>query len=122
MADPRDVDEIIYEYKNDGELRLFIVFTGMVQGVGFRWTTQELARRAGVAGWVCNMSDGTVEAEFQGTGETVCKVLEGLRDQFADARAKYPLLRRMGLTFAVATCERRTPKELGDKPDFEVRF
>lgn len=121
MSGAVDVNEVINQYKDEGELRLFFVFCGMVQGVGFRWTTQDLARRAGVSGWVRNMSDGTVEAEMQGTGATICSVLEGLRDQFVDARTKFPMLRRMGLAFSVQTCERRALLELGDKPRFEVR-
>lgn len=122
MDETFDIDDVITQYEDEGELRLFLVFVGMVQGVGFRWTTQELARKAGVSGWVRNMSDGTVEAEMQGSGPAVCEVLKGIRDQYADARSKFPMLRRMGLTFAVQTCERRAPQVLPEKPDFEVKF
>ena len=41
--------------------RRFVV-RGIVQGVGFRWATRAAATRLGVAGWVRNRADGTVEA------------------------------------------------------------
>ena len=39
---------------------------GLVQGVGFRWSAQEEARRLGLAGWVCNDDDGAVSGFVQG--------------------------------------------------------
>jgi acylphosphatase len=47
------------------------VISGKVQGVWFRSWTEEQARKRGLAGWVRNRSDGTVEALFAGPAEKV---------------------------------------------------
>jgi acylphosphatase len=44
---------------------------GRVQGVGFRYALQSEAERLGLAGWVRNRSDGSVEALLQGEAEAV---------------------------------------------------
>jgi acylphosphatase len=44
---------------------------GSVQGVFFRDTTRRRAESRGVAGWVRNCADGTVEALFEGDPEAV---------------------------------------------------
>ena len=43
-----------------------VLVTGLVQGVWFRQTTADVAREAGVAGWVRNLPDGRVEALLEG--------------------------------------------------------
>jgi acylphosphatase len=48
-----------------------VVVHGDVQGVFFRDSTREEARRRGVAGWVTNRSDGAVEAVFEGPPDDV---------------------------------------------------
>ncbi len=53
---------------------------GRVQGVSFRAWTQEQARSLGLAGWVRNRSDGSVETLIQGSGAAVSTLLERLRD------------------------------------------
>ncbi len=47
-------------------LCLEVLYTGHVQGVGFRWTTSRIARRHAVAGYVRNEPDGTVRLFVQG--------------------------------------------------------
>ena len=37
------------------------IFSGQVQGVGFRWTTVQFARNLPMTGFVRNLDDGTVE-------------------------------------------------------------
>lgn len=46
--------------------RRSIVFSGRVQGVGFRITAQDVARGFEVTGWVRNEDDGSVRMEIQG--------------------------------------------------------
>lgn len=43
-----------------------IFFTGRVQGVGFRFTTMEIAREFEVSGFVKNISDGRVQLQVEG--------------------------------------------------------
>jgi acylphosphatase len=52
-------------------VRKRVVVCGRVQGVFFRDSVRRLAERHGVAGWVRNTRDGTVEAVFEGAPEAV---------------------------------------------------
>lgn len=47
-------------------VRLSITFIGRVQGVGFRATTQDIARRHGLTGWVRNELGGSVRCVVEG--------------------------------------------------------
>lgn len=47
-------------------IRKHIIFYGRVQDVGFRYYSVHKARQLGLAGWVKNLDDGTVEMEVQG--------------------------------------------------------
>jgi acylphosphatase len=53
-----------------------VVFSGRVQGVGFRAFVEEVARRHGIEGWVRNRRDDTVEAVFAGAAGAVEAVIE----------------------------------------------
>ena len=52
-------------------IRAHLVVRGRVQGVWFRGSMQDEAGRLGVAGWVRNRPDGTVEAEIEGERDAV---------------------------------------------------
>ncbi len=52
-------------------IRRRVVVRGRVQGVFFRGSTQDEARRAGIDGWVRNRPDGAVEAVFEGEASGV---------------------------------------------------
>ncbi|MEY8391243.1 acylphosphatase [Lachnospiraceae bacterium] len=58
--------------------REHVVFTGRVQGVGFRYKAGRLARHYGVSGWIKNLADGSVEAQLQGREEALDLVIQGL--------------------------------------------
>jgi acylphosphatase len=62
--------------------------TGRVQGVSFRWYTQQEAERLGVRGWVRNEPDGTVAGLFEGDDESVDALVEWARHgpSYADVR------------------------------------
>ena len=56
-----------------------IVVDGMVQGVGFRYFTRNLARSLNLTGFVRNTRDGRVETEAQGAPEQVGAFINGVR-------------------------------------------
>ena len=56
---------------SEERIRRRAVVHGRVQGVTFRGSTLEAARRAGVDGWVRNRPDGCVEAVFEGKAAAV---------------------------------------------------
>lgn len=61
------------------DVRAHVVFHGLVQGVWFRASTRDVAKRIGVKGWVRNLPDGAVEAVFEGRKDKVEKVVAECR-------------------------------------------
>lgn len=51
--------------------RVHLLITGQVQGVGYRFTTQDRAQQLGLNGWVRNRRNGGVEAVFEGESAAV---------------------------------------------------
>ncbi|WGM88893.1 MAG: acylphosphatase [Candidatus Bathyarchaeum tardum] len=60
-------------------IRAHIFVTGKVQGVFFRASTRSEAIKQNVIGWVRNVSDGRVEAIFEGKKENVEKMIDFCR-------------------------------------------
>jgi len=58
------------------KVRVHIVVSGRVQGVFYRSETQEKAQQLGVSGWVKNLSEGRVEAVFEGERAKVEQMVE----------------------------------------------
>lgn len=58
------------------------VFSGQVQGVGFRFTAQRLAEALEIKGWVKNLSDGTVQLVAEGSQDSLNKLLAQLKEHF----------------------------------------
>lgn len=59
--------------------RYYIVFTGRVQGVGFRYTAQMKATEYDLTGWVRNLDNGDVDMEVQGAPDAIHSLLRDLR-------------------------------------------
>jgi acylphosphatase len=88
-----------------------VVIRGRVQGVGYRAWTEDEARERGIAGWVRNRRDGSVEALFAGMESEVHGMIEacwrgppGARIDDIDQRADTAddlALRRGGEEFSV---------------------
>lgn len=75
------------EYKNEAptntnEIKIKASVFGIVQGVGFRYTTTQTAKKIGVDGIVQNESDGSVYVEARGNKEQI--------EQFIQELAKGP--------------------------------
>lgn len=59
-------------------IRRRFVVAGLVQGVGFRYSTRVRARELGVTGWARNLPDGRVEGEAQGDADAVERLIAWL--------------------------------------------
>ncbi len=60
-----------------------IIFIGRVQGVGFRFTAYGIANRHGLAGFVRNRLDGSVEMLAQGGSDDVLRCVRDVERSFA---------------------------------------
>lgn len=61
-----------------------IIFTGRVQGVGFRFTAHSVARHCRLKGFIRNLPDGNVEMLAQGQAEDIDNCLSLIKETFAD--------------------------------------
>lgn len=56
--------------------RARITVSGRVQGVGYRFHTQQMARSLKIAGWVRNLPDGRVEAVFEASPDALERAIQ----------------------------------------------
>lgn len=59
-------------------IREHFVFTGRVQGVGFRYKVSRMAHHYKVTGWIRNNANGSVEAQLQGREEALDQIVQQL--------------------------------------------
>jgi len=63
--------------------RAHVIYSGMVQGVGFRWSIQRIADSLGLTGWARNCPDGTVEVVCEGEEKNVNTFFSKVRKEMA---------------------------------------
>jgi acylphosphatase len=76
--------------------------TGTVQGVAFRWHTEERAQQLGVAGWVRNEVDGSVLVHAEGDDDAVDALVEWCRKGPPSARVRDVAVREAAATGATS--------------------
>jgi acylphosphatase len=79
--------------------RANIIYSGTVQGVGFRFTAEEAANSARLTGWVRNSPDGTVEIVCEGGEDDIKMFMSKMR------KAMAPYIRSSKVKWAEATGE-----------------
>jgi len=62
------------------------VIGGRVQGVGFRFFTENAAAREGIQGWVRNLPDGRVEVAAEGESDAMTRFEQAIRHGPRSAR------------------------------------
>ncbi len=64
----------------DDEIKRYrVIFSGIVQGVGFRYETWAIAQKLQLTGFVENLPNGTVYAELQGPENKILYLIECLK-------------------------------------------
>jgi len=91
----------------DSPERREIYFSGMVQGVGFRYTTRRIAERFRVSGFVQNLRDGRVRAVVEGTALEINRFLDAVESE---------------LGHYITTKEQERSDAVGGLQSFDIRF
>lgn len=87
--------------------QVHVFYTGRVQGVGFRFTAEDIARELGVCGWVKNLRDGRVEVAAEAEEKLLKEFLERINQYF------YRYIQDADVTWQETT---------GEFKDFVIRF
>ena len=88
--------------------RAHALYSGRVQGIGFRYTAERYALDLGLVGWVRNLPDNRVELVCEGTQEKI--------KEFLDQIQHGPL----GPYLKKTVCEWEQPT--GEFKDFSIEF
>jgi acylphosphatase len=83
-----------------------VLFSGHVQGVGFRYSTLQVAKEFEVSGYVRNMLDGRVQVEVEGAVADVAAFLTTVQERL------HGHIRKM---------ERKAAKRVAQFQGFEIR-
>ena len=67
------------DFTDTGKVRKRIVFSGKVQNIGFRYEAQLIAGCLGLTGTACNMPDGSVTVELQGSRERIDSFIRSVK-------------------------------------------
>jgi acylphosphatase len=78
--------------------RVRAIVSGRVQGVSYRASTVDEARRLGLVGWVKNRVDGTVELEAEGAPDRVAALLAWCNDGPPHARVDRVAVEELAVT------------------------
>ena len=84
-----------------------ILYSGRVQGVGFRYTVRMFASRLGLVGWVKNLTDSRVEVIVEGNKKDIEQLIESVSGQFEG------FIREKNINYNPAT---------GQYAEFNVKF
>lgn len=69
----------VFCYNHNMRARAHLFISGIVQGVFYRAFTREIANSLGLSGWVRNLTDGRVEALFEGDRADIERAIEQCR-------------------------------------------
>lgn len=90
------------------KVRCHIFISGLVQGVFFRSTTEQMAGVLGLKGWVRNTENGKVEVLIEGEKEKVEEMIKWLHKGSSMAR--------------VEKVDIEWQEYKGEFPDFKIRY
>ena len=91
----------------DKTRRAHVLYTGRVQGVGFRFTAERTALQMGMHGYVKNLADGSVEVVCEAEEQHI----EGFLSRLSEAMAAY-----------ISDCNVLWETTRGEFNSFEIRF
>lgn len=88
-------------------MQLHLIYSGKVQGIGFRQSVFKIARQKKVSGWVKNLSDGRVEIIANANEEVLENFLQEINQQF------FSYIKDSSIEWLPAN---------GELSDFEIKF